>query len=502
MGLVVNTNVSALNAQRNLDASGVTLARSLQRLSSGLRVNSAADDAAGLAIATRLGSQVRGVNQAMRNANDGIAMLQTAEGAMAEITSIVTRLKELSVQSANGSNSASDRTSLNDEATALIAEVTRIATQTKFGGTALLDGSFSGTFQLGVEVGQTLTQSVKSMKATSLTGDVATQSLAFVAGLTSAGAADANSYEGVDSTTTLQLTGPKGTAFVRVTVAGDDTSSAIENARSAIASAKAINELTATTGVAATVTKASFTVADNAERFDAINLDGTTEYVKINGTSVIVNLNGGSQSARRQQFIDAVNTQVSGVKASAGAGNGGLILEAADGRNISVETVAGVLDGDTAEEIFGFTTAPTTAGVVARGGIDLTAGGQIVSTFDTVAQMTGEGTTNAVAKALNDLKVDTAGNANNAMVIADAVLDTISSERGKLGAVQNRLAATIASLSVVSEKVSDARGRILDADFAQETAALTKSQILQQAGIAILAQANARPQAVLQLLQG
>jgi flagellin len=385
--------------------------------------------------------------------------------------------------------------------TSLIAEVSRIATQTKFGTTALLDGSFSGSFQVGVEVGQTVSQTVKSMKATGLTGDVATQSLALEAGLTSAGAANANSYEGVDTTTTLQLTGPKGTAYVRVTTAADDTASAIENARSAIASAKAINELTPTTGVTATVTKASFTVADNAERFDTINLDGSTEYVKINGTSVIVNLNGGSQSARRQQFIDAVNAQVSGVVAKAGSGNGGLILEAADGRNISIETVAGVADGDTAEELFGFTTAPTTAGVVARGGLDLTAGGQIVTTFDTVAQMTGEGTTNAVAKALNDIKVDTVANANTAMVVADAVLDTLSTERGKLGALQNRLASTVANLGVVVEKVSDAKSRILDADFAAETAALTKAQILQQAGISVLAQANAIPQAALSLLR-
>ena len=178
MALVVNTNISALNAQRNLDMSGVGMNRALQRLSSGLRVNSAADDAAGLAIATRLGNQVRGVNQAIRNANDGIAMMQTAEGAMSEITNIVTRIKELAVQSANGSNSTSDRTSLNDEVTALVSEVTRIATQTKFGSTALLDGSFSGVFQVGVETGQTVSQTVANFKASSLTGGVASQTLA------------------------------------------------------------------------------------------------------------------------------------------------------------------------------------------------------------------------------------------------------------------------------------------------------------------------------------
>jgi flagellin len=428
--------------------------------------------------------------------------MQTAEGAMGEISNIITRIKELAVQSANGSNSTSDRSSLNDEVTSLVSEVTRIATQTKFGSTALLDGSFTGTFQLGAEVGQTVTQAVASMRAGSLTGNVATQALTFVAGLTSAGAADANSYEGVDTTTTLQLTGPKGTSYVRVTAAADDTVSSIENAKSAIATAKAINELQGTTGVSATVTAATFTVADNAERFDAINLDGSTEMVKINGTSVIVNLNGGTQAARRQQFIDAVNTQVSGVVASAGAGNGGLVLTASDGRNIAIETVAGVADGDTAEELFGFTTAPTTAGTVARGGITLQAGGQIVTTHDTTAQVGGDGTSNAVATALSTLSVSSVANANTAMIVADAILDTVSTERGKLGAIQNRLASTVANLGVVAEKVNDARSRIMDADFAAETGNLTKAQILQSAGIAMLAQANSRPQAVLQLLQG
>ena len=156
MALVINTNVSALSAQRNLESTGINLNKALQRLSSGLRVNSASDDAAGLAISTRLGAQIRGLNQAIRNANDGVAILQTAEGALSEITNILTRVKELSVQSANGTNSASDRTSLNAELKTLVSEVTRIASQTKFGSTAILDGSFSAAFQVGTEAGQTV----------------------------------------------------------------------------------------------------------------------------------------------------------------------------------------------------------------------------------------------------------------------------------------------------------------------------------------------------------
>ena len=507
MGLVVNTNIAALNAQRNLDMSGVQLGRSLQRLSSGLRVNSAADDAAGLAIATRLGSQVRGVNQAMRNANDGMAMLQTAEGALSEITNIMTRVKELAVQSANGSNSSSDRTSLNDEVTALISEVTRIATQTKFGSTALLDGSFSGTFQVGVETGQTVTQTVSNFKASSLSGSIATQSLTLAAQVDNVGAA-AGAYLGIDGSTDLQLSTTKGSAFIRQTVAADDTASYVLGSSSAIATAKAINEATSTTGVTATVTAATVTTTDVAGAFaNAINLDSSdaNHTVKINGQTLTVNLNGGSISARRQQFVDAVNAQISGVVAST-SGTQAVTLTAADGRNISVQA-AGTGANTAGGEIFGFTTAVATEKVVARGGVSLQSAYAITSVDGTNAgaastQLVGEGTTSTSATTLLSLSVSTVSGANTTMFVADAILDTISSERGKLGAVQNRLGSTIANLGVVAEKVSDAKSRILDADFAAETAAMTKAQILQQAGISILSQANANPQQVLALLRG
>ncbi len=501
MALVVNTNISALNAQRNLEMSGVGMNRALQRLSSGARVNSAADDAAGLAIATRLGSQVRGVNQAIRNANDGVAMLQTAEGALGEVTNIVARIKELAVQSANGSNSSSDRTSINSEVQALISEVTRIAVQTKFGNTALLDGSFNGTFQVGVEAGQTISQSISSFKASALSASVASQALTFEAAVGAGGAANANTFLGIAASTTLQVSGPKGTAFARVAVAADDTASAIENADSAIATAKVINEITSSTGVSASVTAATFSVATHANLWGDKNLDGSTNFVKVNGQNVVVNLNGGTQASNRQLFIDAVNSQVSGVVAAAGAGNSAYTLTAADGRNISIQTSAGVAAGDVGEELFQFTTtAATTASVVARGGITLQASGNITTTFTTGAEVGGEGTTTASSTALSSVAVDSAANATTAMIVADSILDTISSSRGALGAVQNRLASTVANLGVVAEKVTDARSRIMDADFAQETAAMTKAQILQQAGISILAQANSAPQAVLKLL--
>jgi flagellin len=509
MGLVVNTNMSSLNAQRTLDASGVTLSRSLQRLSSGLRINSASDDAAGLAIATRMNSQVRAVNQAIRNANDGMAMLQTAEGAMSEVTNIVTRIKELAVQSANGSNSSTDRTSLNDELNALVSEVTRIATQTKFGGQALLDGSFNGVFQVGAETGQTVSQTVANFKASSLTGSVASQALTLGADVSNLGAVNASTYLGIDGSTDLQISGPKGAAFVRQTVAGDDTASFVQGSASAIALAKVVNESTASTGVTATVSSAVFTSTDLATQFaNTININSSDadHTVKINGQTLTVNINGGSVAIRRQQFIDAVNTQISGVVASTN-GTNGITLTAADGRNISVQA-NGIAANTAGLELFGFSnTSVATEKVVARGGITLQAAGAITTTDGTNAgaassQLSGEGTASASSTALSTLSVSSVANANTAMFVADAILDTISSERGKLGATQNRLAATIANLGTVAEKVSDAKSRIMDADFAAETANLTKAQILQQAGIAMLAQANSRPQAVLQLLQG
>jgi flagellin len=490
-----------MTAQRNLETSGVAFSKSLQRLSSGLRINNASDDAAGLAISTRLGAQVRGINQAIRNANDGSAILQTAEGALNEITNITTRIKELSVQSATGSNSASDRTSLNNEVQSLISEVTRIAVQTKFGTTALLDGSFNAQFQVGVNAGETVGTSVANYRASSLSASIASQALTFVAAVSNVGAADANTYTGVGTSTTLQISGPKGVAFARVAVAADDTASYIENAKSSIATAKVINEISSQTGVTASVTATTWTSTDAAQFANAINLDGSdaNHTVKINGQQVTVNLNGASVAARRQQFLDAVNSQVSGVTAAA-SGTAGITLTASDGRNVSA-VAAGTGANTAGGEIFGFTTAVAAETVLARGGITLQAGGSITSTFLTSAQVGGDGTTAASNTTLSTLDISTVAGANTAMLVTDAILDVISAARGALGAVQNRFASTVANLQVVVEKVSDANSRILDADFAAETATMTKAQILQQAGIAILSQANTAPEAALSLLK-
>jgi flagellin len=288
-------------------------------------------------------------------------------------------------------------------------------------------------------------------------------------------------------------------AFVRRTTAADETASAVENARSAIATAAAINEATSNTGISATATAASFTAAGTFA--NNLNIDGATHVLRINGQAVVVDLDGGSVADRRQQLIDAVNSQVTGVTATLGASAADVVLTAADGRNISVQASAGTGASTVSGEVFGFTTAPTTAGTIARGGISLQAAGTITSTFASAAQVNGEGVTNVSAVTLSSLTVSTVSGASNALLVADTIIDTINSQRASLGAIQNRLASTISNLQVVGEKLAESRSRIVDADFAAETANLSQAQILRSAGLSVLAQANSAPVAVLELLR-
>jgi len=414
----------------------------------------------------------------------------------------MTRIKELSVQAATGSVSATDRQSINAEVSSLISEVTRISVQTKFGSTALLDGSFNAQFQVGVNAGETVGAAVGNYRASALGGSIATALESFFADVDNTGAAVATAYTGVATNTTLQITGPLGAAFARAAVAGDDTSSAMGNATSAIATAKVINELTSQTGVTASATQAqvTFTAGFTA----AVNLDGSDadHTLKVNGQQVTVNLNGGTVAARLQQLVSAINGQVSGVTASVG-GAGQLTLTAADGRNISVATGNAAASAATSGGALNLAVDQAGAeAVFARGGLTLQAGGSITATYATPAQLSaGGGTTAASNTALSTLNVSTVAGANVAMLVSDSILNAISSARGDLGAIQNRLTSTVSNLQIVVEKVSDAQSRILDADFAAETATMTKAQILQQAGIAILSQANAQPQAALSLLK-
>jgi len=498
MALSINTNVASLNAQRNLGASQSNLNKSMQRLSSGLRINSAKDDAAGLAISDRMTAQIRGLNQAARNANDGISLAQTAEGALQESTNILQRMRELAVQSANDTNTTEDRSSLNAEFGQLIEELDRISGTTSFNNKSLLDGSFSGTFQVGANANQTISVGIASAKSSNLGGDIYSQTLALTSGLAGDGAAAANSYTGLEAN---ELT----IAGFNMGATSDDGVSAAGGTTSAIASANAINAMASTSGVSASVTSSSFT-ADAGDFSADITLDNTN-FLYVNGQQITGSVTGADAAARLDSLVSLVNSQVSGVTAGENTAGTAITLTATDGRNISIAAAYNGVVTDAADAIFGQTAAIGSVGsevVVGRGGLSLTgtadfAVNEAGSLAD--AEVTGE-SANATATAtyVNSLDITTATNSATAIQALDMAISDVDVIRGDLGAVQNRFESTIANLNNVSENLSAARSRILDADIAQETSAMTKNNILQQAGVSILAQANQAPQLALSLL--
>ena len=476
---VINTNVASLNAQRNLGKSQGALQTSLQRLSSGLRINSAKDDAAGLAISNRMSTQIRGLNQAVRNANDGISVAQVAEGAMQETTNNLQRIRELAVQAANASNSASDRQALNAEVTQLVAEINRAATSTTFNGVKVLDGSFSSqAFQIGANKGETISFSVGSMKADSLG-----------VGNTSGYSTTTNST----ATTGALVAGGLSLNGFQVGATTDDGVSQSGNADgSAIAIANAINAISGDSGVNASVNANTLTTTVTAGGTDISGLE-------INGVSITAALTA-SAAAASTEFAAAVNavTDQTGVTATVtNATAGSVTLTAADGRNITIGNAStgggaggsGLSNGTT----FGTVTLSSSgsAGITIGGSQAANAG--LVAGFDAASVVAGAG--------VSTIDISTVSGAENALAIVDAALSKVDSERANLGAIQNRLDSTIANLSNISENVASARSRVQDADFAKETAELTRNQILQQAGTAMLAQANQLPQSVLSLLQ-
>ncbi|WP_374503193.1 flagellin [Pseudoxanthomonas sp.] len=382
MAQVINTNTISLNAQRNLGTSGASLATTIQRLSSGLRINSAKDDAAGLAISERFSTQIRGLDVAVRNANDGISLAQVAEGSLTEIGNNLQRIRELSVQSANATNSSSDRAALNAEVKQLTSEIDRVAKQADFNGTKLLDGTFSSQlFQVGANAGQAI--------AVDKVVDARSQSLGnvkFAADVTGTAIADAGA-DGSIAGLTINSVAIDTVAYTNGTT-GDDIAKTL---------ATAINAKMGETGVYASV---------------------TADQVTLNSV---------------------------------------------------------------------------------KAGKDLVVGGTVTGSGLTAATTTAAAT--ATASFAKDLDITTFEGAQKALEIVDAALTSVNSARADLGAVQNRFTSVVANLQTSSENLAASRSRIRDTDFAKETAELTRTQILQQAGTAMLAQANQVPQNVLSLLR-
>ncbi|MEH6499885.1 MAG: flagellin [Pseudoalteromonas distincta] len=482
MALTVNTNVASLNAQRNLGSSSSALQTSLERLSSGSRINSAKDDAAGLQISNRLGSQVSGLGVAVRNANDGISLAQTAEGALQESTNILQRMRDLSLQSANDSNSATDRAALQKEVVQLQNELTRIAETTTFGDKKLLDGSFgTAQFQVGSNANETISIALSGAKATDLGAD----RIKSVAGASTATAGTATSAVDIQ---TLTVTGSLGTEVVNVGAGASSEDIA-----------SSVNADTANTGVSASaVTRADVTgfVAGN----NSFSLNGTDIDVNVSNPN---DLSGMASKINEFASTTGVTAVANGTK---------LELLASDGANIEIEGFANDLTGDQTLSVQAKNTDNSAAlgGAITltegaadstnvQGEITFTSNGSSTITSSTATLLTA-GANSSTLASVNTVNIGTRAGANSAISVIDGALASIDSKRADLGAVQNRFDSTISNLQNISENVSAARGRIVDTDFAAETAALTKNQILQQAGTSILAQANQLPQAVLSLL--
>jgi flagellin len=521
MPQIINTNISSLNAQRNLNTSQNALATSLQRLSSGLRINSAKDDAAGLGIAERMTTQIRGLNQATRNANDGISLAQTGEGALAEIAQNLQRIRELAVQSANATNSASDRAALDLEVQQRLAEIDRVATQTSFNGQKILDGTFgNATFQVGANVGETISVGLAtSMRYTDLgrTADYVNGSTAY-----STSTALGQQGTGVDITNALasgDLSITVGSAAAVAIGASSDNSSGAGNAgrtaSSAYSKVLAINN--------ASVPNLTAT-ADTTVVFDYTTLvsgaAADTYTLTVNGTNIYNAV--ASTTITGADMASAINSNSAATGVTATFSSGKLTLNAADGRNITVSQTA--TDADASSTLIGAGLTTTSAGLnnstndaktaaTAASGtaVSNVFGGTIRLTSTEAITLSGnneayigyaDGSSMALgASALNSASVTSVANANVAITRVDSALTTVTNLRATFGSIQNRFETVITNLTTTAENLTASRSRIQDADFAQETAAMTRAQILQQAGVAMLAQANTLPNQVLQLLQ-
>jgi flagellin len=470
MGLFINTNVASLNAQRNLLHSQNRLAKNFQRLSSGLRINTAGDDAAGLAIAERFTSQVRGLSQAIRNANDATSLAQVAEGALQETTQILQRMRELAVQSANDINTDRDREALDEEVDQLIEELTRIGENTTFNSKKLLDGSFiDAFFHVGAFAQETVRVRIRDARSETL-GRWATETgLAVTTDPITPG--------------DLVLNG----VTVRSTLPDDDTVSTSFATGSAIAKAEAINDGTEYHGVTA---KPLPNVLTGGAGILGGTLDNTNN-ITINGqviTGVVVN-----RDDAQDKLVRAINEVFdrTGVFASLNEDNQ-LVLRAEDGRNIEVVT-----QGNAAARLGIGTQVQTAQLNLSSEEQYLVEGANEAYVGFGVDQLVGVNQNESVVTV--DIRSRQA--ANDSIIKLDRAIDQITSDRAELGAVVNRIERTISNLSNIVENSSAARSRIQDADFALETSKLTKNNILQQAAIGILAQANNSPQQVLQLLQ-
>ncbi|MGL5343071.1 MAG: flagellin [Plesiomonas sp.] len=498
MAITVNTNVTALNAQRNLNKTNNALNVSMQRLSTGNRINSAKDDAAGMQISNRLGSQISGLGVAMKNANDGISIAQTAEGAMQESSNILNKMRDLALQSANGSNSAEDRVAIQKEVNSLTAEMDRISETTTFGGQKLIDGSFgTKSFQVGSEANEVIDISLGNMGANALGSNNASLSTG-VFGTAKSGAdtaAAANPF----TVGSFTINGRNG----------KDETISVTDTDSAESIAKNLNKIKDATGVKASAkTDASLTFTDDEQTFKA----------EINGTEITSTVGASTDDGRFNDLVEKVNAQTSttGVKASVNE-QGELHLVNEKGGTINLDKFESKTTETTpADKKVELNTYKQNGDKLSTVAVDLDATKKSASIVGTIEldsskafKLSGLEGVSTGSSAVIDSKtktiadsvdMTTANGAQQALAVIDGALASIDGQRSDLGALQNRLSSTISNLGNIQENATAGRSRIMDVDFASETTNMTKQQILQQAGTAMLAQAKQLPQSALSLL--
>ena len=503
MGTMINTNVSSLVAQGSLKANDVKLSTAMQRLSTGLRINSAADDAAGLAIGNRMTTDIRGFAAAVKNANDGISLLQTAEGSLASVTDSLQRIRELAVQAASDSYSASDRSSLNGEASQMVNEIDRVATNSRFNNVAILDGTYvAKTIQLGAynSAADQLSVSLGSARSTAL------------------GVGTGSSYKTEVQGVVVPAGSSAGLATGQMTINGfnvggtlSDGVSSTQNTISGVAVANAINAISAQSKVSATV--GTTTVAGTTVTTFTAMTDGE---VKINGVSVGALSAVATAQERGGQMAGAINaiSAQTGVTATFNRTTGAVALEAADGRNIAIaingKGTAIVSANTGLTHTDGGTTVGTYVTTTTRSAVKLTstdgAGIAIGGTAATVLAATGLTTAATAATAtpgtaVSSLDLSSVVGAQAAISTIDQAIGQVNTLRATLGAYSNRLNSAVSNLQIGGQNLSAARSRVMDTDYAVETTSLARSQIIAQAATAMLAQANQSSQTVLALLK-
>lgn len=510
MALTVNTNIPSLNTQRNINNTSNALNTSMQRLSTGSRINSAKDDAAGLQISNRLANQINGLNVATRNANDGISLAQTAEGALQQSTNILSRIRDLAIQSANGSNSDADRAALQKEVSAQQAELTRIAETTTFGGRKLLDGSFgTSSFQVGSNAYETIDVSLKSAASNKIgafqlnsnggAAGTVTASLSSAVG-TAGTAGTAGASGGTGAISASPASGPAAFTVqtLKVVGGGQEKDVSIETTDSAkTIAAKFDGAIAGMTATARTV----FTAKVDLDASEALNFD-----LKVGDETV--SLVGVTST---DDLADQINSNASKLGVTANLDKDGVLtITSSTGENVEFGAVTNEL-GTAANAGEIKINVQNSDGTFADTASDLAAAGGTVVGYVQVNSPTSyavTGTSTELFSAgkselsnIGNVDISTAAGAQQALAVVDSALASIDSQRADLGAVQNRFDNTINNLQNISENASAAKSRIMDTDYAAETANLSKNQVLQQAGTAILAQAKQLPQSVLSLLQ-